>query len=273
MTMTCFEGSPGSGKSYSAIRALADHVTAGGIAACNFRLSEDWAENLAIHYSFRARWDEKYRMELARKYWLRLFYVGNQDTCKKLSEAIKNHDLAGRYCSEKYAKKREGIGLLFIDEAQLYFNSRNWKDNFGFIEFFTQHRKLKWDVIVIAHSLTMIDKQIRDLFEYERKFRNIQKVVFLRPFIKTPLFVSVQTYAGEGPASGRKAGTSKWERLNPRIASLYDSMDVFGTSKLSQKISRQPSGRIFLKNEKSKKKFSLVGQYEPYPQYHKIIKV
>ena len=125
-------------------------------------------------------------------------------------------------------RMKEGSGRLYLDEAQLLFNSRTWQKNKGFIEFFTQHRKLGWDVYLIAHSADMIDAQIRFLIEYEARLRNMHKVkVFgLIPVSPYPLFLSIVRYSGISAG----AGSIAWRRLytlNKAYASLYDSMQVF----------------------------------------------
>lgn len=72
-------------------------------------------------------------------------------------------------------KYKEGSILVIIDEAQLLFNSREWNkaDRFGWIKFFTQHRKLGYNIIMVSQFDKMLDKQIRCLFEYEYIHRKI----------------------------------------------------------------------------------------------------
>ena len=73
--------------------------------------------------------------------------------------------------------KDEGAILLVIDECQLLFNAREWQQSgrARWLSFFTQHRKLGYDIILIAQFDRMIDRQIRSLIEYEfihRKMSN-----------------------------------------------------------------------------------------------------
>lgn len=84
----------------------------------------------------------------------------------------------------EFSKKRfgskppkEGSILLVIDECQLIFNAREWQQSgrAQWLSFFTQHRKLGYDIILIAQFDRMIDRQIRSLIEYEyihRKMSN-----------------------------------------------------------------------------------------------------
>lgn len=64
---------------------------------------------------------------------------------------------------------REGQCLLVIDECQLVFSNRDWQapDRRAWISFFTQHRKLGFDVLLVVQDIQMIDKQIRAIVEYE----------------------------------------------------------------------------------------------------------
>lgn len=75
------------------------------------------------------------------------------------------------------SKPKEGSMLLVIDECQLLFNAREWQQSgrAKWLSFFTQHRKLGYDIILIAQFDRMVDRQIRSLIEYEyihRKMSN-----------------------------------------------------------------------------------------------------
>lgn len=75
------------------------------------------------------------------------------------------------------SKPKEGSILLVIDECQLLFNAREWQQSgrAQWLSFFTQHRKLGYDIILIAQFDRMVDRQIRSLIEYEyihRKMSN-----------------------------------------------------------------------------------------------------
>ena len=75
------------------------------------------------------------------------------------------------------SKPKEGSILLVIDECQLLFNAREWQQNgrAQWLSFFTQHRKLGYDIILIAQFDRMVDRQIRSLIEHEyihRKMSN-----------------------------------------------------------------------------------------------------
>lgn len=124
---------------------------------------------------------------------------------------------------------QEGQGLLILDECQLIFNSRKWEKNMNWIEFFTQSRKLGWNVLLVAHTIDMIDSQIRPLIEFEARFRNLQRVripIIGLPLSPFPLFAIVYRYAGLGPGASNVA-KKDLAPLPLWAARLYDSLLVF----------------------------------------------
>lgn len=74
----------------------------------------------------------------------------------------------------------EGRLLLVLDEVQLIFNSRRWSDakRLDWLEFFSQHRKAGFTVILIAQSAQMIDNQFRMLIEEEINHRRVASMGF-----------------------------------------------------------------------------------------------
>jgi len=228
------QGSPGSGKSAVALCMGIDHLLSGGILATNFDLIPGWSDRLAeqnIYCKLGLKDQKKYSKSL----WERCFKVGKPDTLYKLSNEMDYY-----IKNPKIKKTREGRALLILDEAQLYFNSRNWQNNFGFIEFFTQHRKLGWNIILVAHYKEMIDKQVLPLVEIESRFRNLKNVrIPLLPIPLSPIntFLIVKFYAGFGPGVGMVHSRSL-QFLNLSIANLYDSCEVFAFDFLPDKVTK-----------------------------------
>ncbi|MCA3031947.1 MAG: hypothetical protein ING71_15725 [Rhodocyclaceae bacterium] len=56
------------------------------------------------------------------------------------------------------------FGMLLIDEVGTWLNSRSWQggDRQRVIEWFIHSRKRRWDCYLIAQSVNMIDRQVRD---------------------------------------------------------------------------------------------------------------
>jgi len=256
------QGTPGSGKSAVATVAMLETLLAGGVVACNYDLVPGWHYALA-DLNLKVRLGLKDRETVAQGYWDRAFKIGTHDTVYELSERLKG--LPGVRFNKK-GRPAEGSGKLYIDEAQLLFNSRDWQNNKGFIEFFTQHRKLGWDVVLIAHTEDMIDKQIRGLIEYETRLRNLKniKIAGVMPVWPYPAFFAITRYAGISAGAGEIA----WRRLyklRPEFADLYDSMEVFAFNASGESVEKQGPSH-FVKKEPLR--LSAPAPASSWPQYY-----
>lgn len=255
------QGTPGSGKSAVATVDMLEFLEAGGVVACNYSLIPGWHYKLAdMHPCVRFGLSD--RDLKAQSYWSRAFRIGTVDTIYELSEHLK------RLCpADKNGRVKEGSGRLYIDESQLLFNSRTWQKNRGFIEFFTQHRKLGWDVYLIAHAATMIDSQIRDLIEYEARLRNMNKVKLfgMFPVSPYPVFLSIVRYSGISAGAGSIAWRRLY-RLRKNYASLYDSMQVFAFDAAEVSVSHQGPAMLPVPPENIDPRPA-----ECLPRYHEII--
>ncbi len=221
--ITIQQGSPGSGKSAVATALALRHIKRGGVVAANFSLIDGWSDVLA-HQHPLSKITDSFRYSKSASYFQRFLYVDSMSAIRSINPRALSVDL---YKDD--GKYSEGNGLLIIDEAQLVFNSRKWEKNFDWITFFTQHRKLGWDVILIAHSAEMIDSQIRPLAEYASTFRNLQKVripVIGLPVAPCPAFMVITRYAGLG-AGANSIHSRQLLRLPLWAANLYDSLMVF----------------------------------------------
>lgn len=125
----------------------------------------------------------------------------------------------------------EGKIKLFIDEAQICFNSRDWKNNSEWIRFFTQHRKLGVDVYLVAQFHEMIDKQIRTLVEYEVSHRKVNNVGWFGRFVSLltlnhAVFVAVTRWYGQ-----KMRLSSEWFLGRKKFYRLYDTYKLFDPSR------------------------------------------
>lgn len=259
--ITLIQGTPGSGKSSVATVDMLEFLESGGVVACNYDLIPNWHWRLADN-DIRVKLGLKDRDELARQYYDRAFKIGTSDTIMQLKERILE------LCpTDKKGHVKEGSVRLYIDEAQLLFNSRTWKDNFSFIEFFTQHRKMGMDVYLIAHTADMIDKQIRGLLEYEARIRNMNKVKIwgLIPMSPVPLFLTIYRYAGISAGAGQISHRRIYS-LREKYSSLYDSMEIFAFNDASRDVSYQ--GKFKSYDEKTPRKIysgNIKGEYSVLP--------
>lgn len=127
-------------------------------------------------------------------------------------------------------KFKEGSIKLYIDECQLIFNARTWNDKSrkDWIKFFTQHRKLGYDVYLIAQFDSMVDKQLRSLVEYEIKHRKLNNYGFVGKlmtvfFIGNPVVVAITYWY---PMKQRLS--AEWIVGRKSLYSIYDTSKIFG---------------------------------------------
>lgn len=125
----------------------------------------------------------------------------------------------------KYHKKgKEGQTLLVIDECQIIYNSRDYqksKDRMEWILFFTRHRHLGFNIIMITQFDRMIDRQIRALFEYEVKHRKVNNAGLLM-FLPFTVFAQISYWYGNKLVVGKDFTLYK-----KSIASIYDSYVMY----------------------------------------------
>lgn len=140
-----YSGTPGSGKSLHAVSEMLRFERKGRPVIANFRLN-------GKALSGRGK----------------VFYSDNDNlTPQKLEQ------YSALYWSEQKTRVKEDSILLVIDECQLVFNARDWQKNKRWIGFFTQHRKMGYEIILVAQQREMIDKQIRAVIEFEFKHRKL----------------------------------------------------------------------------------------------------
>lgn len=134
----------------------------------------------------------------------------------------------------KYALKFNEMGvehqtLLVIDEAQVKFSptavklssQENPHYRQEWLEFFTHHRHLGYDVLIISQFDRLIDAQIRCIFEFNyvhRKANNFGFIGMLLTILKIPLFVQIQYWYGVNQVSGKKFFT-----YSKKYSKIYNS--------------------------------------------------
>ncbi len=207
------DGVPGGGKTYWALRWFVDAICAGRPVATNLDLVPDWSERVASMHPLR--WRKASILARARELE-RLVVVADE------LPALYSYRLRG---------SGEGRGRMILDEVHNALNSRQWNDGDRgeHVRFYTQHRKLGWDVALITQYVDMVDKQIRNLIEYRVRTRNLKREKLAGvPVIPGNFFVAVHELAS-APKRGSSAQIVKrdWYRLHKPTARLYDT---FATS-------------------------------------------
>ncbi len=139
---------------------------------------------------------------------------------------------ARHYAQHIGRRLREGELQLFIDEAQLLFNSREWElvRASGWLSFFSQHRHYGYDVMLMAQFDRMLDRQVRSLIEYDvihRKVMRAGKIGFLVGLLTGGnLYVAVECWYPIREKTG-----SAFFFGGKRLFALYDSYNHFEVPK------------------------------------------
>lgn len=196
-----FSGTPGSGKSYHMAQDIYWWVKNGHTCICNFDINVNKIKNPKGNF----------------------IYLDNMHIDPEL--LIKFSKVY--FSTHKF---KEGELRLYLDEAQLIFNAREWnsKGRKEWLSFFTQHRKYGYDIFLVAQFDKMIDKQIRSLIEYEYVHRKIKNFGACGQVINAVagggLIIAVKRWYPIGEKIGQEA-----LRVRARYYELYDTLNTFGT--------------------------------------------
>ncbi|MGG1310893.1 zonular occludens toxin domain-containing protein [Bacillus smithii] len=130
-----------------------------------------------------------------------------------------------RLSFERKSFGHEGRALLIIDEAGIWFNSRDWQidpqKRKEWIKFFSQTRKFGYDVILIVQDERMLDRQIRKLAEYHVKHIKLRNYKWMK-LLPWQIFAAVRFWQGIS-----FKGQVSFIFFNPFLAKRYDTMKLF----------------------------------------------
>lgn len=190
-----FEGRLGGGKTYSAVARALVHLSRGGHVYTNVDLNLEGCRAYCAKY---------YKVEIE----------DSQVTFFAIEE-IETVHLRLR------SGTRDCPVLVILDEAQLWFNSRDWnKTNRDFLTFLTQSRKVSVDFIFISQSMLNIDKQFMRLVQYIWKFKDMQR-------LKLPVFGIMwpfpQIFAGQYDYDGKTLLFGEWIWKNKDVFAAYNT--------------------------------------------------
>ena len=218
--ITLYSGTPGSGKSLHQAEDVYYWLRAGKPCVTNYEIVYDVIKT--------------------KKKILHLYLPNDELYPDKLIEFAREY-----FAHHKF---KEGAIRLYIDEAQLMFNAREWqiKGRHEWISFFTQHRKYGYDIYLVAQFDRMIDRQVRSLLEYEvihRKASNFgmagKIISLIFGFIfggSTKMFVAIKRWY---PMNERLSSNTFFYRK--RDGKLYDTFKDFGVFvKDDEKIKDKP---------------------------------
>lgn len=152
--ITLYSGTPGSGKSLHLAKTILQSLTEKNQnIIANFPINED-----VVNEKRKKRKNRKNKN-------LTTFTYEDEITIEFLID----------YAKENHVPGKEAQTIIIFDECQNQFNPRDYnrKDRKSWIKFFTQHRKLGYDVILTTQFDRLIDRQIRSLIEYEVRHRKV----------------------------------------------------------------------------------------------------
>lgn len=191
-----FTGTPGSGKSLHCAKQIRDNLVMGGkLVVANMEIATQKIRFMRGQY----------------------IYIDNSEIVpERLVEISREHFGA--------SSPKEHSIKLYIDEAQLLFNAREWAKTGrnDWTRFFTQHRKLGYDIYLITQYDRMIDRQIRSLVEYEYIHRRVWNFGWRGKLISFWSFGKLYMYAMRYYPLNEKIGSSYY-LCRKRDYSLYDT--------------------------------------------------
>lgn len=148
------------------------------------------------------------------------------------------------YALKFHVPRKESQTLIIIDEAQMLFNptvvkERNKIDReyrTRWLKFFTQHRHMGFDIIIISQFDRLVDAQLRCLFEYNyihRKVNNYGMAWVLNIF-KVSLFMSVCYWYGANLRI-----SSDFFFYSKKYSRIYDSYRLFDEELIKKSLKNQ----------------------------------
>lgn len=206
MTIRLFTGTPGAGKSLHMAQLLYWQLKAGRVVVSNFDINRDMFTEDQLS---------------------RFHYLEGAELCPaRLAQIARDHIGSSRVV--------EGEIKLFIDECQLVFNARSWNESSrsDWVKFFTQHRKLSYDVYLVTQYGEMVDKQIRVLVEYEILHRKLNNVGWVGKIVSFFTFGHPVVCAVCYWAPIKQRLNAEWMLGTKKYYRLYDSYLIFDGAEL-----------------------------------------
>lgn len=215
--ISLYSGTPGSGKSVHLIIQMLNALR--------------WGKHVIANFPIKFN-----KKEIKKGYEQRFHFWTNENiTVDNLINFSVDYDII--------TKQKEGQVLIVIDEAGGRFNCREYSrsDRAVWIDFMSQHRKLGFDILLVAQNDRMLDRQIRGYIETEVKHRKVNN---FGPFwiIPWPVFVGIEYWY-----TAKQKVESSFFIYRPSIGKRFDTAKLFSGFKLSaellKKIEDKKEGR------------------------------
>lgn len=199
-----YSGTPGSGKSLHALKDIIFKLRQGGNVISNFPIKTD-----LIRSKKKPLGDF-------------VFKENDELTVSFLIDyALKNHE-----------KGVEAQTLIVIDEAQSLFNPREFSrvDRKDYNYFFSLHRKLGYNIILVTQNDRLLDRQIRVQLEYEVKHRKINNFKTIGMLLPVKTFACINMWYGVRERLG-----TEFFCYTKKLGSYYDSYALFDLMKIQER--------------------------------------
>jgi hypothetical protein len=202
--ITLLYGQPGTGKTTLATSILIDYASQGRKVAANYHVDLAPASNN--------------RKGLIAQQWVTV--LPDRPTFEQLKSV-------GFGWQAKDQGREDRAGLLVIDEAGPWLNSRQWNDKERpeIIDWLLHSRKRGWDIVFIAQAPTLLDKQVREaVIEGYARCRRTDRMKFPMTKISLPRFhVAICRY-GLGP---NEPVLERWVYRGGDAHKCFDSHALF----------------------------------------------
>lgn len=210
--ITLYSGNPRSGKSLHLANTALQWLKMGHNVISNFEINIDYLllNKVTLHFKKPHIRIKKVKDKRLGKY----VYLSNEDM---------NVEYFIKFDKENHKRRVEEQTLICIDESQLKFNCREYgmSGRSEWVNFFLQHGKIGYYIILVASFDRLIDKQIRSLIEYQIKHRCVNNYKAGKFFpIKT--FVAIQYWYGT-----REKIASNFFVYKKKYSQIYDSYKLF----------------------------------------------
>lgn len=220
--LSLYSGTPGGGKSYHATHLGLEWVRKGKYVIANFPI----------------KMPEKFIFKFERKIWENM-----------LERWLFVEEITVAYLISKSFEMgwfgHESKCLILIDEAGVIFNARDWQvlaaERTKWIKFMSQHRKMGYDIVMVAQFDRMIDRQMRGCIEYEVRHLKANNSFFLSflSLFKITLFLYVYKWY-----QTKLKGSMRFAVYRPSIGKRYDTFRTFNLEELLVDLERYYSGSI-----------------------------
>lgn len=170
-----FVGTPGSGKSYEAVKKIVDNLRMGRVVCTNIDgmdlpESQEYLKSVLNFDDYQLR--QKFR-------FLTKEQVNNFWKTEEITDLVHRFDADNDIFEDLTVAKQELICpkgcLIVIDEAHKFFNAHDWQDrnNRELGNWASTHRHEGYDLVFITQKIEKVDKQVRTLAEWTYLFKKV----------------------------------------------------------------------------------------------------